>query len=451
MEDTICAISTSLGVSAISIIRVSGNDSIDIVNKIFKGKDLKKVKSHTINYGHIVYNEELIDEVLVSIMKAPKTYTTEDIVEINCHGGIATTEKILEILLTNGCRLAQPGEFTKRAFLNGRIDLIEAEAVSDLLNATSQKARTTAVNTLNGRLTKIIKDLRSKILSIMANIEVNIDYPEYEDAIEITHNNLLPMLQEVKNDFNKILEDANNYKFIKNGIDVALIGKPNVGKSSLLNALINEDKAIVTSISGTTRDIIEGKMNLNGINLNIIDTAGIRETTDIVEKIGVDKSKDIINKADLNILVLNNNEKLENEDIEIFEKIKNTKHIVYVNKTDLNKKIDIEKLNCFNVVYGNTVDNGGLTELKNKIIELFNLGSIESKDLTYLSNARQIAIFKNADAALNNAILNTKNMTPIEMIDVDIKQIWDLLGELIGQTYHDELLDELFSKFCLGK
>ena len=451
MEDTICAISTSLGVGAISIIRVSGNDSIDIVNKTFKGKDLKKVKSHTINYGHIVYNEELIDEVLVSIMKAPKTYTTEDIVEINCHGGIATTEKILEILLTNGCRLAQPGEFTKRAFLNGRIDLIEAEAVSDLLNATSQKARTTAVNTLNGRLTKIIKDLRSKILSIMANIEVNIDYPEYEDAIEITHNNLLPMLQEVKNDFNKILEDANNCKFIKNGIDVALIGKPNVGKSSLLNALINEDKAIVTSISGTTRDIIEGKMNLNGINLNIIDTAGIRETADIVEKIGVDKSKDIINKADLNILVLNNNEKLENEDIEIFEKIKNTKHIVYVNKTDLNKKIDIEKLNCSNVVYGNTVDNGGLTELKNKIIELFNLGSLESKDLTYLSNARQIAIFKNADDALNNAILNTKNMTPIEMIDVDIKQIWDLLGELIGQTYHDELLDELFSKFCLGK
>lgn len=451
MEDTICAISTSLGVGAISIIRVSGNDSIAIVNKIFKGKDLKIVKSHTINYGHIVYNEELIDEVLVSIMKAPKTYTTEDIVEINCHGGIATTEKILEILLTNGCRLAQPGEFTKRAFLNGRIDLIEAEAVSDLLNATSQKARTTAVNTLNGRLTKIIKDLRSKILSIMANIEVNIDYPEYEDAIEITHNNLLPMLQEIKNDFNKILEDANNCKFIKNGIDVALIGKPNVGKSSLLNALINEDKAIVTSISGTTRDIIEGKMNLNGINLNIIDTAGIRETTDIVEKIGVDKSKDIINKADLNILVLNNNEKLENEDIEIFEKIKNTKHIVYVNKTDLNKKIDIEKLNCSNVVYGNTVDNGGLTELKNKIIELFNLGSLESKDLTYLSNARQIAIFKNADDALNNAILNTKNMTPIEMIDIDIKQIWDLLGELIGQTYHDELLDELFSKFCLGK
>ena len=451
MEDTICAISTALGVGAISIIRLSGNESINIVNKIFKGKDLTKVDTHTINYGHIYYENELIDEVLVSIMRAPKTYTTEDIVEINCHGGIATTEKILEILLTNGARLAEPGEFTKRAFLNGRIDLIEAEAVSDLLNATSQKARNTAVNTLNGRLTNIIKDLRSKILSVMANIEVNIDYPEYEDAIEITHNNLLPMLEDIKKDFTKILEDANNCKYIKNGIDIALIGKPNVGKSSLLNALINEDKAIVTSISGTTRDIIEGKMDLNGISLNIIDTAGIRETDDVVEKIGVLKSKDIINKADLNILVLNNNEELTKEDLEILDNIKNMKYIIYVNKSDLDKKINIDNLDSSKIVYGNTIDNGGLKDLKEKIIELFNLGSLESKDLTYLSNARQIATFKKALESLDSAIKNTKEMTPIEMIDVDIKQVWDLLGELIGQTYHDELLDELFSKFCLGK
>jgi tRNA modification GTPase len=384
-------------------------------------------------------------------MKAPKTYTTEDIVEINCHGGIATTQKILELLLNSGCRLAEPGEFTKRAFLNGRIDLIEAEAVSDLLNAKNEKARTTAINTLNGRLTNIIKNLRNKILSVMANIEVNIDYPEYEDAIEITHANLLPMLEDINNDFIKILEDANNYKVIKEGIDIALVGKPNVGKSSLLNALINEDKAIVTDISGTTRDIIEGTLNLNGINLNIIDTAGIRETNDLVEQIGVTKSKNVINTADLVILVLNYNELLSNEDLEILDSVKNRKHIIFINKTDLDKNIDVDKLKNYNIIYGNTVDNGGLQDLKNEIINIFNLGQLESKDLTYLSNVRQVSTFKEAKKSLDSAILNTKNLTPIEMIDVDIKQVWDLLGELIGETYHDELLDELFSKFCLGK
>lgn len=451
MEDTICAISTSLGVGAISIVRVSGKDAFFIVNKIFKGKNLNNVDSHTINYGHIYDNNELIDEVLVTVMKAPKTYTTEDIVEINCHGGIATTQKILELLLNSGCRLAEPGEFTKRAFLNGRIDLIEAEAVSDLLNAKNEKARTTAINTLNGRLTNIIKNLRNKILSVMANIEVNIDYPEYEDAIEITHANLLPMLEDINNDFIKILEDANNYKVIKEGIDIALVGKPNVGKSSLLNALINEDKAIVTDISGTTRDIIEGTLNLNGINLNIIDTAGIRETNDLVEQIGVTKSKNVINTADLVILVLNYNELLSNEDLEILDSVKNRKHIIFINKTDLDKNIDVDKLKNYNIIYGNTVDNGGLQDLKNEIINIFNLGQLESKDLTYLSNVRQVSTFKEAKKSLDSAILNTKNLTPIEMIDVDIKQVWDLLGELIGETYHDELLDELFSKFCLGK
>jgi tRNA modification GTPase len=451
MEDTICAISTSLGVGAISIVRVSGKDAFFIVNKIFKGKNLNNVDSHTINYGHIYDNNELIDEVLVTVMKAPKTYTTEDIVEINCHGGIATTQKILELLLNSGCRLAEPGEFTKRAFLNGRIDLIEAEAVSDLLNAKNEKSRTTAINTLNGRLTNIIKNLRNKILSVMANIEVNIDYPEYEDAIEITHANLLPMLEDINNDFIKILEDANKYKVIKEGIDIALVGKPNVGKSSLLNALINEDKAIVTDISGTTRDIIEGTLNLNGINLNIIDTAGIRETNDLVEQIGVTKSKNVINTADLVILVLNYNELLSNEDLEILDSVKNRKHIIFINKTDLDKNIDVDKLKNYNIIYGNTVDNGGLQDLKNEIINIFNLGQLENKDLTYLSNVRQVSTFKEAKKSLDSAILNTKNLTPIEMIDVDIKQVWDLLGELIGETYHDELLDELFSKFCLGK
>lgn len=451
MEDTIAAISTAVGNGAISIIRVSGPEAIEIVNKIYKEKNLNNVESHTINYGHIYDNKEFIDEVLVMVMKSPRTYTTEDVIEINCHGGVATTEKILELLLEKGCRLAEPGEFTKRAFLNGRINLIEAEAVSDLLTAKNDKARITAVNTLNGRLTNIIKQLRSKVLSIMANIEVNIDYPEYEDAIEITNANLLPMLEDIKNDFVKILEDAQNCKVIKNGIDIALVGKPNVGKSSLLNALINEDKAIVTDISGTTRDIIEGSMNLNGINLNIIDTAGIRETEDVVEKIGVYKSKNMINTADLIILVLNYNEKLSEDDLEILNSVKEKKHIIFVNKTDLEKNIDLEKLDNYNIIYGNTIENGGLKALKNRIIELFNLNDLEGKDLTYLSNARQIATFKQAKESLDNAILNTKNLTPIEMVDVDLKQAWNLLGELIGETYKDELLDELFSKFCLGK
>ncbi len=451
MDDTICAISTSLGNGAISIVRISGNESIAIVKKIFKGKDLEKVNSHTINYGYIHDNDEIIDEVLLNIMKAPKTYTKEDIIEINCHGGVATTQKVLELLLNNGARLAEPGEFTKRAFLNGRIDLIEAEAVSDLLVAKSDAARKTAINIVNGRLTKIIKDLRNQMLSIMANIEVNIDYPEYEDAIEITNNNLLPMITDIQKEFNKILDDADKFKVIKNGIDIALVGKPNVGKSSLLNALINEDKAIVTDISGTTRDIIEGSMILNGINLNIIDTAGIRQTADIVEKIGVDKSKNMINIADLIILVLNNNEELSAEDIEIINDCKDKKYIVFINKTDLEKKINISNIDENLIIYGNTVDNGGLDNLKNKIIELFNLGDLDGKDLTYLSNARQISTFKKAKENIDNAIEQCKNMIPIEMIDVDIKQAWDLLGELIGEKYHDELLDELFSKFCLGK
>lgn len=451
MEDTICSISTAVGAGAISIIRVSGPECINTVNKIFKGKDLNIVNSHTINYGHIVYEDETIDEVLINIMKAPKTYTKEDVIEINCHGGIVTTQKILSILLELGIRLAEPGEFTKRAFLNGRINLIEAEAVGDLLEAKNNSARKMALNNLNGRLTDIIKKLRSEILSILANIEVNIDYPEYEDAIEVTNENLIINLNNINDQFINILKDASSFKYIKEGIDIALIGKPNVGKSSLLNALINEDRAIVTDIKGTTRDIIEGHTSIGDIELNIIDTAGIRETDDLVEKIGVDKSKEIIDRVDLTILLLNNNELLDNDDLEILNKIKNNNYIIFVNKSDLKKKINLKNIDQDKIIYGNTVQNGGLNELKNKILTMFNLGKIETKDLTYLSNVRQLDIFKKANEALNNAIFSCNNETPIEMVAIDLKYVWDLLGELIGETYHDELLDELFSKFCLGK
>ena len=289
MDDTICAISTALGVGAISIIRVSGNDSINIVNKIFD-RDLTNVLSHTINYGHIIDNNEIIDEVLISVMKSPKTFTCEDIVEINCHGGIATTNKILELVIRNGARMALPGEFTKRAFLNGRIDLIEAEGVMDLINSKTEVGRKMAMASLSGKVSNMISDLRRKMLDIIANIEVNIDYPEYEDILVVTNDMIKDSVTNLKSELSKILKEALDGKIIKEGIKTLIIGRPNVGKSSILNRLLDEDKAIVTDIEGTTRDIVEGTVSLDGILLNIIDTAGIRQTDNIVEKIGVDKS-----------------------------------------------------------------------------------------------------------------------------------------------------------------
>ena len=332
MNDTIAAISTALGVGAISIIRVSGNDSLNIVNKIFKGKDLTKVTSHTIHYGHIVSNEEIIDEVLVSVMLAPKTFTKENIVEINSHGGIATTNKILQLLLTNGARLAEPGEFTKRAFLNGRIDLIEADGIMNLIEAKNEKSRQLSINQLSGKVSKLIKELRDNLVSIISNIEVNIDYPEYEDIEIVTNETIYPELLKFRKKLINIINKSKDSKIINQGINVCIIGRPNVGKSSLLNTLLEEDKAIVTDIEGTTRDIVEGKITLNGIILNIIDTAGIRKTDNLVEKIGVEKSLDIINKSDLIILMLNNNEPLTKEDKKLLKMIKNKTNIILVNK-----------------------------------------------------------------------------------------------------------------------
>ena len=445
MEDTIAAISTSLGVGAISIIRVSGSNAISIVNKIFRGCDLTKVASHTIHYGFIVDKEEQIDEVLVSVMLSPKTFTTEDIVEINCHGGIATTNKILELLLENGCRLAEPGEFTKRAFLNGRISLLEAESVSDLIEAKSEKQRSMALSGVSGRTTNLVRELRDKILDVIANIEVNIDYPEYEDAIEITHENLRGKVEDIQKDLELLLKNSKVGKLIKSGIDVALIGRPNVGKSSILNALLNEEKAIVTDISGTTRDIIEAKMTLNGISINLIDTAGIRATNDIVEKIGVDKSKQIIESADLIILVLNNNEELTNEDKELLDQIKEKTHLIFVNKTDLEEKPNEH------IVRGNTKELNGLEELKQKIMELYHLDQIKEKDLTYLSNVRQIDLIKKSLTSMNKLLEDMKKNIPVDMLEIHLRETFDNLGLLIGETYEDELIDKLFKNFCLGK
>ena len=447
MDRTICAIATPLNEGAISIIKVSGKDTIDIVSKIFSGK-IDKEKSHYIKYGYIVDNGNKIDEVLLMIMLAPKTYTREDVIEINCHGGIAVTNKILELLLNNGCFLAEPGEFTKRAYLNGRIDLVEAESVNDIIKAETENASALALNNIRGLLSKKIKEIRKQILELQANIEVNIDYPEYEDAEVITKENIIPRLLIIKENLEDLLHDAKNGKIIKNGIDIAIVGRPNVGKSSILNFLLDENKAIVTDIEGTTRDIVEGSITLEGIKLNLIDTAGIRETDNIVEKIGVEKSRELIEKSDLVILVLNNNEKLTANDEALLDIVKNKNHLIFINKNDLPKKLEIDS---DNIIMGNTMELNGLDNLKKKIVEMFNLNKICNKNMTYLTNARQISLTKKSLESIDNALKSANNNIPVDMLSIDIKLAWDYLGEIIGETYKDELLDELFSNFCLGK
>ena len=449
MEDTIAAISTALGIGAISIIRVSGTEAISNVNKIFKGKDLSQVPTHTIHYGHIMDENKVIDEVLVSVMKGPKSFTTEDIVEINCHGGIATTKKVLELLLLNGCRLAEPGEFTKRAFLNGRIDLLEAEGVMDVLNAKTEKSRNLAINQLSGKTSKLIEDLRQEIVNVLANIEVNIDYPEYEDIEQLGYSELEPRINNIYNEICKILKDSENGKIIKEGIDVSIIGRPNVGKSSILNRLLEEDKAIVTDIEGTTRDIVEGTINLGGLIVNFIDTAGIRKTDDVVESIGVKKSLDLINKSDLVLYVLNNNEELSNDDKEILNELKSKNHIIVINKMDLSKKLDLQDES--NIVYISALEDKNIDKLKEKIKEIYNVDNIETDDLTYLTNARSIALLKEAKNAIEESKQGIQNLVPIDVIEIDIKRAWNLLGEIIGKTYQEELINQLFSQFCLGK
>ena len=449
--DTIAAISTALGVGAISIIRVSGENSVNIVNRIFKGPDLTKVQSHTIHYGYIVDKKQVIDEVLVSVMLAPKTFTTENIVEINSHGGIATTNKVLELLLLNGARLAEPGEFTKRAFLNGRIDLVEADGIMNLISAKTESSRTLSINQLTGKVTNNIKELRNKLVEILSHIEVNIDYPEYEDIEELTTDKILPKLCSFQSNLEQIIKDSHDGKIINEGINVGIIGRPNVGKSSLLNALLEEEKAIVTDIEGTTRDIVEGKITLNGVILNIIDTAGIRETDNVVEKIGVEKSKEMINKCDLIILMLNNNEELTQEDLNLISTLQNKKSIILINKTDLDKKLDRNQLKDNKYIELSIKENKGIDGLKQRIIEIFNLGNLETKDLTYLSDARSIALLKKSLSYIKNAIFSIQQKEPIDIVEFSIKDAWETLGEIIGETYKEELIDELFSRFCLGK
>lgn len=449
MQDTIAAISTAFGKGAISIVRISGQEAIEIANKIFTGKNLKKVKSHTVHYGHIVDNTQIIDEVLITIFRSPKTFTKEDIVEINCHGGIFVTNKILELVLTNGARIAEPGEFTKRAFMNGRIDLTQAEAVSDLIEAKTKASLKLANIGLRGDIKKMIEEFRNEVLSCIARIEVNIDYPEYEQEEEINIEVITPTISKLLIEINNILDKSKSTEIIKQGIKTAIIGRPNVGKSSILNSLLREEKAIVTNVAGTTRDVVEGYVSIGGVILNLLDTAGIRETADLVERIGVEKAKKVIDDAQLIFLIFDYSEELNIEDLELLKLTEEKTRIIIVNKQDLNKKIDLTKLSDYLLV--STFNPKDIEKIENKIIEVNNISNLTNIDYTYLGNARQISKLKEARNHLENALASAKNNEVLDMINIDLSLAWKTLGEIIGQNNPDALLDELFSKFCLGK
>ncbi|MCY7690182.1 tRNA uridine-5-carboxymethylaminomethyl(34) synthesis GTPase MnmE [Bacillus altitudinis] len=458
--DTIAAISTPMGEGAIAIIRLSGPDAVQIADRMYKGpkeKKLVSVDSHTIHYGHIVDSstEQVIEEVMVSVLRAPKTFTREDVIEINCHGGIVTVNKVLQLALKEGARLAEPGEFTKRAFLNGRIDLSQAEAVMDLIRAKTDRAMNVAITQMEGRLSGLIKRLRGEILETLAHVEVNIDYPEYDDVEEMTHRVLVEKAISVKKEIESLLTTSQQGKILREGLSTVIIGRPNVGKSSLLNSLVQETKAIVTDIPGTTRDVIEEYVNVRGVPLRLVDTAGIRETEDIVERIGVERSRQVLKEADLILLVLNYSEELSEEDIKLFEAVSGMDIIVIVNKTDLEPKLDVEKVKELAkdrpVVTTSLLQEKGIDELEMAIQSLFFTGSIESGDLTYVSNTRHIALLQEAKQSIEDALEGIEMDVPIDIVQIDLTRCWEQLGEIIGDAVHESLIDQLFSQFCLGK
>lgn len=458
--DTIAAISTPMGEGAIGIVRLSGPDALSISDKVFKspsGKKLTEVDSHTINYGHIVdpQSNETIEEVMVSVMKAPKTFTREDVVEINCHGGILSVNRVLQLVITNGARLAEPGEFTKRAFLNGRIDLSQAEAVMDLIRAKTDRAADVAIGQLEGRLSKLIQRLRQEILEVLAQVEVNIDYPEYDDVEEMTNKMFKQKALYVKKEIEKLLQTAQQGKILREGLQTVIIGRPNVGKSSLLNSFVQENKAIVTDIPGTTRDVIEEYVNVRGVPLKLVDTAGIRETEDIVERIGVERSRKVLQEADLILFLLNNNEELADEDRKLFETIQGMDAIIVINKTDLEQRIDIEEVKKLagdrKIIHVSVKEEKGIEELEETISQMYMTGEIESDDFTYVSNARHVALLNQALQSINDALNALENEMPVDLVQIDMTKAWDLLGEIIGESIHDELINQLFSQFCLGK
>ena len=446
ITDTICAISTAYGTAGISVIRVSGDEAIEKVNQIFKGKNLLKVDSHTIHYGHIMGSDNKeIDEVMVAVLRNPRSFTTEDMVEISTHGGILVTQKVLKRLLSIGVRMANPGEFTERAFVSGRIDLAESEAVMDLINAKNDNAMKLALNALKGETSKLINDLRDKLLGIIAIIEVNIDYPEYDDTVEMTNQLVKPEIEAFIKDLDEILKGSNKGRLLKEGVSTAIIGKPNVGKSSLLNALLNEERAIVTNIAGTTRDTVEASINIGGITLNLIDTAGIRETSDLVEKIGIDRSKKAINQAELVILVLDLSASLSKEDEILLELTKHKRRILVGNKKDLGYKLEL-----IDIIPLSALTKDNLDALESKIINILQLEDI-GEDFNYISSVRHIQKLEETKILLQQVLGAIEAGLPIDMVEIDIRNAWQTLGEITGDYHPEDLIDELFSKFCLGK
>lgn len=456
-QDTIAAISTPIGEGAIAIVRLSGEEALAISNQLFVGKDLTQVDSHTIHYGKMAdpSSGEMIEEVMVTVMRAPKTFTKEDVVEINCHGGLASVNRLLEHVLSQGARLAEPGEFTKRAFLNGRIDLSQAEAVMDLIRAKTDKAMNVALKQLDGKLSKLVQDLRQKLIETVAHVEVNIDYPEYDDVEEMSHQMLRERTDEVYQEVERLLSMAKQGKILREGISTAIIGRPNVGKSSLLNAFVQETKAIVTDIPGTTRDIIEEYVNVRGVPLRLVDTAGIRETEDIVERIGVERSHKALKESDLILLVLNYGEPLSEEDRNLFKAAAGLEYIVIVNKTDLEPQLDIEEVQRLaggqRVITTALIEDKGMDALEAAIADTFFAGELDTGDLTYVSNVRHIQLLRQTLLALDDAREAMEAGMPIDLVQIDVTRAWELLGEIVGDTVQESLIDQLFSQFCLGK
>ena len=446
MNDNICAIATAYGVGAISIIRCSGPDAFKLVSKVFKGKDLTKVKSHTVHYGHIIENDEPIDEVLCTVFKGPNSFDGEDIVEIGCHGGIYVTNRVLGVLLNNGFRLAERGEYSKRAFLNHRLDLTEAESIMDIISSENDIALKSSLSSLRSATKKLITKFREKILNLLAEIEVNIDYPEYEDSVDVTHNYIAPILNDMLNDIKVILNNSKISTIAIHGVNTAIVGKPNVGKSSILNMMLDENKAIVSDIPGTTRDLVEGRLNIGNVTLNLIDTAGIHETLDYVESIGIERSKKAIEKADLVLMVLDASKELEALDNELLKLTANKNRIIILNKNDLDSKISIP-----DSISISALKSEGMDILSEKILEVTSINSIKNMDGNYLNNNRQIALMNKAYNSLLNAKKATDDLVDISLIEIDIKDAFDALGEITGESYPDELITALFTKFCLGK